>query len=446
MTSSQALYSIISLISAKTGLKIRSQEELHLQQKINSRVKTLGLKTNYDYLSLLCKGNRETTDEWNQLINLITTGESYFFRDRGQIDLLKHQILPDLTYRKRAEKTLNILSAGCSTGEEVYSVAILLGEVIPNLHEWNINLIGIDINHEAIARAKRGIFPEWSFRGVETHYRSTYFRQRLEGWEIIESIKQRAKFYQCNLIEDAIPVFPIGSVELIICRNVFIYFEHDTINLVLSKFIELLAPSGFLLTGHTELQAQELSPLQVVVFPESLVLQMPLENEVKTDVVVELSPKFYLNYRELAEEAFNQGKYQDTIDYLQDWLTLNPRDESAMLLMAKAQANQGNYTEAERICTEVLHQNHCSIPSLQLLAQIAEEQNQKEQAKEYLRRILYLDPNFFSAYFDLIDLHLLDGEQEQAQTLIKSLENMPELMSIEHKMRLKTTAARLQGA
>lgn len=446
MINSDFLQSIIIIISSKTGIKIRSEDQLNLQQKIDKRIKELGLKNEQDYLSLLSGSSPASTDEWHKLISQITTGESYFFRDRGQIELLRQNLLPNLLEKKQAQKTLNILSAGCSTGEEVYSLAIILGEIMPNIESWNINLVGIDLNDEAIVKAKRGIFPEWSFRGVEPHYRSVFFRHKLEGWEVIDPLKQKVRFYQCNLIEDAIPVFPIGSVDLIICRNVFIYFDPEKISLVLAKFIDLLSSGGYLLTGHTELQGQELGSLKAISFPESMVFQMATEHD-ENHIALMPTPSstFLPNFKVLGQQAFNEGKYKETIGYLQNWLNLNDQDEEAMLLMAKAYANQGSHRETERLCNRVLQSDHCCVIALQLLAQIAEEQGQKEAAKEYLRRILFVDANFIPAYFDLIELHLSDREQEQARTLFVSLRNLSPALTSEYEFRRKIIEIKLEN-
>jgi chemotaxis protein methyltransferase CheR len=439
MLKEDLLREITALILNRTGIKIRLEDRANLEQKINKRIQNLKLKNELAYLQLLNSTSKESRAEWEKLVGLITTGESYFLRDRGQIKLIQEYILPDLINKMHTQKTLNILSAGCSTGEEVYSLAIIIQENFPELANWNVNLVGVDLNKEAISKALQGIYPEWSFRGVEHRYRSLYFRKHESGWQIIDSLKQKVKFRQCNLVEDDLSFFALGTVDLIICRNVFIYFDKDKIATVLSKFIELLRPGGYLLTGHTELQEQDITPLVMHSHPESLVYQKPDDAvmptiELKLPAVPILSP----NFKELAQQKFNEGQYKETLAYLTNWLDLNPQDESAQLLLVRVYANQGQYKKAEEVCHKVLEQNHLAVAFLQILAQIAEEQGQKNEAKEYLRRALLVDPNFVSGYLDLIDLHLSDREYATAEKLLSVVKSMNRDSLELHQTRIYT--------
>ncbi len=439
MYSDSLLQHITALILHKTGIKIRSEDSSTLLQKINKRIQALRMKDGFEYLQLLTSTSKESRAEWDKLVSLITTGESYFLRDRGQIKLIQEHLLPDLINKMQMQRKLNVLSAGCSTGEEVYSLGIVMQENFPELDSWNVNLFGIDLNKEAISKAVQGIYPEWSFRGVENKYRSVYFRRQEAGWQIIDSLRQKVKFRQCNLVEDDLSFFPIGTVDLIICRNVFIYFDKDKISLVLSKFIDLLRPGGYLLTGHTELQEQDITPLVVHSYPESLVYQKP-DNLVMPTIELNLPPAPIPlnNFKELAQQKFNEGLYNETIEYLTNWLSLNSQDEEAEFLLAKVYANQGQYKKAEEVCHRVLEANHLAVSFLQLLAQIAEEQGQKDKAKEYLRRTLLVDPNFVPGYLDLIDLHLSDREYSLAEKLLSVVKSMDSGLLVLHQTRIYT--------
>ncbi|MBC8285264.1 MAG: hypothetical protein H8E32_15730 [Nitrospinae bacterium] len=157
---------IKDLISTKTGIQVKDESENELAQKISVRMKYLKLSHPFEYQQIL-KANGVTSEiEWKELITFITIGESYFFRDKGQIDLLKTSILPEIIEKRKADRKLRIWSAGCSTGEEPYSLAILLNELLPKNENWNLYLLGTDINEEALMKARKGFFTSWSFRGV----------------------------------------------------------------------------------------------------------------------------------------------------------------------------------------------------------------------------------------------------------------------------------------
>ncbi len=446
MFNDNSLQDIASLILSKTGMKIRSEDNSNLLQKISKRVQVLKMKDGFEYLQLLSSTSKESRAEWDRLIGLITTGESYFFRDRGQIKLIQEYLLPDLINKMQAQRTLNVLSAGCSTGEEVYSLAIIMQEHFPELTNWNLNLVGIDLNKEAISKARQGLYSDWSFRGVENHYRSVYFRRQETGWQVIDSLRQKVKFRQCNLVEDDLSFFPIGTVDLIICRNVFIYFDRDKISLVLSKFIDLLRPGGYLLTGHTELQEQDITPLVVHSYPESLVYQKPDDSVISTiELNLPFTPVKWNNYKEIAQQKFNEGLYNETIEYLKNWLSLDSQDEEAELLLAKVYANQGQYDKAKELCHRVLETNHLAVSFLQVLAQIAEERGEKKEAKEYLRRALLVDPNFIPGYLDLIDLHLSDRDYSSAEKLLSVVKSMDSRLLVLHQTRIYAIEALIKN-
>ncbi|MFN3361981.1 MAG: CheR family methyltransferase [Pseudanabaenaceae cyanobacterium] len=434
VNNSPSWQAIVQLIKDKTGIKIRPEDYSTLQQKLKQRMKNLGLTDEREYAALLA--GTQAKGEWEKLAPLITTGESYFLRDRGQIQLLREKILPDILQMKAKDKNLVILSAGCSTGEEVYSLAILLQEIPYYLQDWQINLVGVDINQQAIEKAKRGIYSEWSLRGVENHYRSSYFRRHIEGWEVLASLKQMAKFYQCNLLEDELSISTGGNVDLIICRNVFIYFDPDKIQVVVHKFIDLLQPGGYLLTGHTELQAQSITPLEVVSYAESLTYRMPIHKTYELTPSTPVLPILVENHKDKGRQMLINGNYQGSISQLQQWLILYPQDTEALLLIAKAYANQGQYQASQNICQQILAQDHACLDALHLLAQIAEAQNDREQAKEYLRRMIFISPHHIPPYFDLIDFHLYDREETQAARLLQALLPLAATMTPEQQAKL----------
>lgn len=288
----------IELISANTGLHVREQDKQSLANKISMRLKLLRLSRPEEYYQVLA-GNIPESDslkqkrekEWRELTRLLTTGESYFFRDKGQINLLSSRILPEIiaaknhqtNTQKNQKRRLRIWSAGCSTGEEPYSLAILLHEILPDWEDWEILILGTDINQKAIEQAQEGIYSSWSFRLVENHLQMRYFHQQQTEWKIDEKIRKMVTFNYGNLLKDDYPNDRsiIYSMDLIICRNVFVYFDPKAISIVLKKFYNTLVPGGYLLTGHTELYNQELGRFQVNVFPESVIYKRRENGEIE---------------------------------------------------------------------------------------------------------------------------------------------------------------------
>jgi chemotaxis protein methyltransferase CheR len=274
----------VRLIAKHTGLEIRERDKAALSEKIVLRMKDIKLDIPDTYYQLLKSSTSESHQEWKNFINLLTNSESYFFRDKDQFNLLRNHIFPELIQRKQDSKNIRICSAGCSSGEEPYSLAILLTELLPNPQEWNLKIVGIDINQEALHKAELGVYRPWSFRRVEEEVVQQYFQLINHQYHINSSIKQMVKFQSFNLFKE---VFPrpgseIQDLDLILCRNVFIYFEPSAIAKVLEKFYNALQPLGYLLTGHAELSGQNLSQFQTKVFPESVVYQKIIDNLIDT--------------------------------------------------------------------------------------------------------------------------------------------------------------------
>lgn len=270
----------IRLIAKHTGLEIRERDRATLSEKIFLRMKALQLPFPENYYQLLESPTFDSHQEWQKLVVLLTNLESYFFRDKEQFNLLKNHILPELINRKKSNKALRICSAGCSTGEEPYSLAILLKELLPDLEEWNLLILGIDINPEALQKARTGIYRPWSFRNTNAAIEQRYFRLINNHYHLDAQIKQMLTFQTLNLVKDPLPQpnSELQDFDLILCRNVFIYFEASTIAKVLDKFYHALQPFGYLITGHAELYGQDLSQFQTKVFPESLVYQRQVDN------------------------------------------------------------------------------------------------------------------------------------------------------------------------
>lgn len=268
------------LIAKQTGLEMRNRDRAGLRNNIFLRMKVLNLDFPINYYHLLLSNTPESDREWQNFAANLTNLESYFFRDKEQFSLLRHHILPEVIQSHQDTKTIRICSAGCSTGEEPYSLAILLHEILPDIEEWNLMIFGLDINHKALEKAQSGIYRSWSFRHVDLDLKHRYFRHINHHYHIDSQIQQKVIFKQVNLVKDSLPQpdSELHNFDLILCRNVFIYFDSLAIAQVLDKFYHTLQPLGYLIAGHSELYGQNLSKFHTKVFPESIIYQRPESN------------------------------------------------------------------------------------------------------------------------------------------------------------------------
>ena len=460
-----SLSQMVDLIADTFGIQIQPQYQDTLKKNLLTRIRALGLCSLNDYYQFLVAINQLVpgATEWQELISLLTVTETYFFRDQGQMSLLKNQLLPELIERKRDlsltqcnvangefyRPTLRLWSAGCSTGEEAYSLAILVKELIPDYQAWDILILGTDINQPAIALAQQGIYSDWSFRAITPEIKSRYFRSHKKGWKIDPAIQAMVTFQPGNLMQDNYPAYTssIHDFDLIICRNVFIYFDFNAIAQVIDKFYCSLAPGGFLLTGHTELHTHKTEAFQVKNFPQSVVYQRhsgldekskdlhPLtpaakfesrKTEIFSPSLPSLGTRFDVNANtqtllDAAKESLIQKAYADVIQIAKQLIALAPQHFQAYCLMAEAYANFGDYSQADQACQQALQISPLAIEPYHLLAQIAEEQGDHNSAKLFLKRIIYLAPSSVTAHLELGSIYEREGNEKQAQKIWRSL-------------------------
>ncbi|MEH2093302.1 CheR family methyltransferase [Nostoc sp.] len=480
-----SLSQMVALIADTFGIHIKPHYQDTLKKNLFTRIRALGLCSLNDYYQFLVARNQLVTvaTEWRELISLLTVTETYFFRDEGQMSLLKNQLLPELIERKTvlsltqrnpangefSRPTLRLWSAGCSTGEEAYSLAILVKELIPDNQTWDILILGTDINQPAIALAQQGIYSDWSFRTTTPEIKNRYFRSHKQGWKIDPAIQAMVTFQPANLMQDNYPAYAssIHDFDLIICRNVFIYFDFNAIAQVIDKFYCSLTPGGFLLTGHTELYGQTTEPFQVKNFPQSAVYQKPTsldeqskvlntitpaaiesrETEISSPSLPSLETGFDISPNtqtllDTAKESLIQEAYADVIQIAEQLIALVPQHFQAYCLMAEAYANFGDYSQASQACQQALQIDPLAIEPYHLLAQIAEEQGERDSAKLFLKRIIYLAPNSVTAHLELGSIYEREGNEKQAQktwrSLLEILENLPQQAIDSHNQQ--TTA------
>ena len=487
---------LVKLIAEHIGFYIKAKDYPSLESKIENRIKILKLSNIGDYYNLLQDSVDSELDnispqamyrskrEWNALANIITNGESFFFRDRGQFDLLEQNLIPQLVEKKRKAQDFNlkIWSSGCSTGQEPYSLAILLDKIIPDISQWNINVIGTDINQDFLNKARIGIYQDWSFRLTQPSFKKYYFTSSKEGWKINPNIRNLVTFYADNIVQDQITPIPCLGVDLILCRNVFIYFQKASVVKGINKFYTALNSGGYFMTGHAELQGITLNQFKILSFPESVIYQKPKNGiiahnsallESKTDVEsikIDLDTEISLlsfnsdsnslgldelnldidyltqspskisahdNNQSLEannlipelETLLSQGKYNQVIQQGQKISEQQLDSHIIYYLIAQAYAKQNNLVQAEIYCQKALDIDSIFIPSLYLLAEIAQTKNDLKKAKEFLKRIIYLEPSSVIAYIELGSVYIRDRDLTRASkmyhTAYKILQDLP---------------------
>ena len=227
------------------------QSKAYLIENRLSRLAEETGSTNFTQLMVRAKSDPSRALE-RRIVDAITTGETLFFRDIAPFDLLRHKIVPELIDRhtRGGAQSIRIWSAACSTGQEIYSIAILLKELLGDPDRYRVRLLGTDISDQAVARASRGVYsPVEISRGLSDALRTKYFLPVSGGWQVRDEIRGMASFKKLNLMQD---LSALGRFDVILCRNVAIYFaERDRISLF-DRIAKVLEPDGSLLVGAME--------------------------------------------------------------------------------------------------------------------------------------------------------------------------------------------------
>ncbi|RYX82884.1 tetratricopeptide repeat protein [bacterium] len=424
-----SLQAFFDLLAVRTGLHVRDKDNGMVTRTLASRAESQKLSA----AAYLQKLRSESVDgtEWTQLMPLLTNGESYFERDKGQFALIRDTILPELIARRGSkEGTLRLWSAGCSTGEEAYSLAMATAATLPL--GWKATILGTDINAEAIKKARRGIYGAWSFRGVDTATRDRYFRAVAGGFEVMPELRARVSFGFCNLSSSDWPDAGrgIADIDLILCRNVLIYFQRSVVAGVLSRFARTLRPDGFLLTGHAELHDQNVSPLRARLFPASAAYQkvdearpsFPTASQSPRPPVADLNIKPVLRTlttRTLPQSTAALSPTERPLSTLTPAPTPQqaPQTANDWYALAQRHADSGHYPEAVECCQKAIALNPAHADAYLLWAHIAEEQGKCNEAKERLKKVIYLAPTRAEAYVQLAAIYQREGDAARARQM-----------------------------
>lgn len=400
------------MIVQRIGLRLRESETEHFQDLLQRRITDLGYSSLRDYRGFLQRN--DSADEWEELARLLSVSETFFFRDHGQFDLLRTQLLPELIARHHHDKTLRLWSAGCSSGEEAYSLAILIDMHLPNHDDWNIYIIGTDIDSKVIAKAQSGRYGAWSFRMVPKELQTKYFSVEGNEWLLNERIRNMVSFRVSNLVSEPFPSFAseLHDMDLILCRNVFIYFDPSIVRTVASKFSATLCEKGYLLTAHTELIGYEIPGLKSLLLPDGVVYQ---HDAASIQAVSEQSIKLTAQKSAINARMYHAEERTDGMDKLEHSILSVKGNVDALVKQAKVYADLGDFDLSEQVCRKILDIDPMATATYFLLAQLAQVKSDLKQAIEYLNKAIYLDSEFVAAYLALAILYEKTKEYTPAE-------------------------------
>ena len=236
-------------IYVRTGMWFADSSKYLLQKRLSPRARELDFDSFQKYFYFLQYDPRADA-EFDQIYDMVTTNETYFFREPAQLTAFVEEVVPDILSRKTFKK-IRIWSAGCSSGEEPYSLAMLLQEAGYYEHA-SFEIFASDISQQVLSKARRGHYRETAFRSTDASIRDKYFTRQPDGsWHLHDDVRNRVSFGRLNLYDEP-RVSLLGRLDVIFCRNVIIYFDDTSKRVVVNNFYNRLSEGGYLLLGHSE--------------------------------------------------------------------------------------------------------------------------------------------------------------------------------------------------
>ena len=401
---------------------------------------------------------------WDALIEELTVGETYFFRDENQIQALSRHLLPQIIAAHGHDRRIRIWSAGCASGEEAYTLSMLLAELIPHMDQWNICILGTDINKKVIHKGKMARYRPWSFRQTDPLFQARYFSRKGEEYETIPRIRKNVHFEYLNLNE---PVYPslftnTNAMDLILCRNVAIYYSEEVVRHVVSRFYQCLVPGGWLMMGASETSIPVFDQYGYHVFSggtvyrklnepapsrkrfqdgtfEKMTSPAPepvpaMEREVFSATLKEtpfvmktvpvpvakkidnpIVPPDEPDLAEVGSDLIRRKRYEEAKDVFFRCLAENPRDADSLYQLGRVHANLGQMEAARSFCEQAIEINPLRAEVYYTLGLVHQESGDNKGAMERLKRALFLEPGFALAHVTMAILYRQLNQKEKSE-------------------------------
>jgi chemotaxis protein methyltransferase CheR len=440
------------MIAARTGLHFPPERHADLQRAVVAAAPDFGFANDRACAEWLLSARLSSAD-LRTLATHLTIGETYFFRERPSFNAVANEVLPILIHRRRAgNKRLRIWSAACSTGEEAYSLAILVQQILPDWQDWNISILATDINPMFLRKAEAGIYGEWSFRESGPDFRQRYFTPAGERrYRIRADVRDLVTFAELNLAQDGFPsvATDTNAMDLILCRNVLIYFTPAHARKLIASLRHALVDDGWLIVAPSECSQALFTGFTPVNFPGSIlyrkrgpnapapcsteipqVFQHPPAGsqalgDVAVDALLSTSREIpatpvdpHTAVLDSARALYAGGQYGEAVTALRDAFEASAaaRDDARLLgVLAHALANQGDLSAALEASERWIERDKLDAAAHYLNAMVLQELGERTRSRAALQRAVYLQPEFTLAHFALGNCARAEARHAEAQ-------------------------------
>jgi chemotaxis protein methyltransferase CheR len=417
------LLAIQALVRERYGLTFESAAETKLLEALSARMSACALRLPSAYAAHL----RSDASEFQALVNLLTVNETYFFREPEQLRLLVERLIPRRLTHCEPPHRVRLLSAGCSSGEEVYSLLMALAEVHGDATETRFEVIGGDLDSGVLERARAARYRQFSFRGVSEERRRRFFTQEADGWLTPQDwIRRQARFVALNL---QAPDLRLGEFDVIFYRNVSLYFDEATRARVLRQLSRLLKPDAYVLVGVSETLSNDLGVLELreedglfyfINRPVGAapVMRMspppPRRPPASGPCRVKAAPPDQAPEISL-EQLIVQQRFDEALAAVNTRLEEDGEALEARLLLSYLLIERRRFDDAEAAARQALQQAPW-LPDAWLLLGLSDKWRQRpEPAIQAFKRALYTQPDCWPVHYYLGDLHRTRGETALAR-------------------------------
>ncbi len=466
--SSEEVEAFGAWIARRMGLHFDADKRAFLADVLRDRMQKTGSPNAATYLARL-EGHSDGTLEARELAGSLTVAETYFFRHPDHFRAFEEVVLPSLLERSGGTRRLRILSAGCASGEEAYSLAMLLERCLADRAAWRIEIRGIDLNPAVLAKARQGVYSAWALRETGDEARERYFRKRGSEFVLRDSIREMVAFEERNLVEEDVGFWKPGAFEAIFCRNVTMYLKPEYVRAAVARMERALMPGGYLFMGYAETlrgvsngfhlchsdnafyyrrkeagEERAAGPVPASTFaaevPSNWVLQ---EDASWVDAIQRSSDRIAVLAGpggaqaagkkpisgasaaprwDLGEtlELVRQERFSAALECL-DALPQEARnDADARLLHAVLLVNTGRMKEAETVCRRLLEADDLNAGAHYLMALCRERSGDLASAADHDRTAAYLDAGFAMPHFHMGLLARRTGALGEARRALES--------------------------
>lgn len=430
--------SLYHLIIHRTGIVLRDHQMPVLRSALAEACTYFG-HSDTEVLLQRLKQNNNPAPELEFLLTRITVGESYFFRHTEQMSLLCDELLLLIARKRRNDDySLRVWSAGCANGQEIYSIVIMLHEMLPDIQRWKLQFLATDINREVLTNAVQGRYKAWSLRATPESIMQRYFARSSGDYQLRSDICQQVKFAYLNLAEDIFPAVQSDTqaTDIIFCRNVFIYLEPNMIRRIMSRFASCLVPEGLLFLGPADFTdaPDDLEYIQYdatshfrrksAIQPELPALTANKADPVEPPALIKepsiaatILPKPVRNTTQrlgdidLIKDLLRTERWYDALLVIDEMIKLQGKSAELLQAKSKALANLGYVSEALQTCEGSLTLNPTEKLTYLLQGTILIESGQFADAESAFRKAIFLDHAFSEAHYQLGLLLIHQGDR-----------------------------------